>query len=260
MSVSALLLSFALTATPQKLAVPEWKTVNMPADLAGFYAGEFARALRAQGFEVVTASDIRTLLGFERQKQLLGCTEDGTSCMAELGAALGCEAIVAADLARLDDSYRGTVRVLSATSGKTLASEPVRATGQRALAEALELAAERLTLQLRPPAPTSAPSARSLAWLPFAVGLGCGGGAAVTFAVAGSNYAAIPARNEGDALALARDGEALQIAGWALGGVGAAALVTAGVMWLTGGAPPPVTPQVSVVNGGGAVGVAGVLP
>lgn len=260
MSVSALLLLSVLTATPQKLAVPEWKTVNMPPDLAGFYAGEFARALRAQGFEVVTASDIKTLLGFERQKQLLGCSEDGMSCMAELGAALGCEAIVAADLARLDDSYLGTVRVLSATTGKTLASEPVKATGQRALAEALELAAERLTRQLRPSAPPPAVSARSLAWLPLVVGLACGGGAAATFAVAGSNFEAIPARGENDAVALARDGQALQVAGWALGGVGAAALVTAGVMFLAGGAPPTVTPQVSVVNGGAAVGVAGVLP
>lgn len=258
MSAPAALLLLSLAAAPQKLAVPEWKTVNMPAELGGFYAGEFARAMRDQGFEVVTAADIRALLGFERQRQLLGCEEAAASCMAELGAALGCEAIVVADLARLDDTYRGSVRVLSATSGRTLATAPVRASGQRALADALESAAEGLARQLRPPPPGSGPS-RGLAWLPLALGVGLGGGAAACFAVAGDAYTRIPSLGEPEALRAAADGRTLQVVGWALAGTGAAALVTAGVVAFTG-RPPTVAPQVSVGAGGASIGLVGVLP
>lgn len=43
---------------------------------------------KAGVFQVVSQADIRTLLGVERQKQLLGCGEDAASCMAELSGAL----------------------------------------------------------------------------------------------------------------------------------------------------------------------------
>lgn len=50
-----------------------------------------ARAIT--GVRVVTARDISVLLGFERQKQLLGCSDDGM-CMAELGNALGVQGVL----------------------------------------------------------------------------------------------------------------------------------------------------------------------
>ena len=45
-------------------------------------------------YTVVGASDIATLIGLERQKQLQGCGEDSESCMAELGNALGVEGVL----------------------------------------------------------------------------------------------------------------------------------------------------------------------
>ena len=48
---------------------------------------------RRPGAEVVSGAEIRSLIGFERQKQLLGCKED-SSCIAEMGGALGASGFV----------------------------------------------------------------------------------------------------------------------------------------------------------------------
>ncbi len=258
MSVSIAVLVASLSAVPGKLAAPEWATVNIPADLAAFYAGEVARTLRSEGFEVLTTRDIAAVLGLERQKQLLGCAEEATNCMAELGAAMGCDAILTANLARLDDSYQGSLRVLSARDGKTLADERVEASGQRALAQALEAAALRLARKLRPPPPQQGP--RRHAWIPLVAGVALGAGAGVTLGVASSNFAQVAQVDEPTALQLASDGKTLQLSGWTMVGVGAAALVTAGVLFLLGGDPPPLTPQVSVTGSGATLGLSGVFP
>lgn len=257
MSASLLLLLTALSAAPAKLAAPEWTTVNISPELAAFYSGEVARVLRGEGFEVITARDIATLLGLERQKQLLGCGETTGSCMAELGAALGCEAIITANLARLDNTFQGSLRVLSARDGKTLADERVEATGERALVGALEEAAVKLGRQLRPPPPVSA---RSRAWIPLVAGVALGAGAGVSLVVAQSNYDQIPLSQEREANQLASDGKVLQVSGWAMAGVGTAAVVGAGLMFLLGAQASPVTPQVSVTSAGGSLGISGVFP
>lgn len=256
MTASLALLLLSVSAAPSKLAAPEW-TVNIRADLASFYADEVARVLRAEGFEVITARDMATVLGLERQRQLLGCEEGAESCIAELGAALGCDAILTANLARLDDTFQGSLKVLSAQSGQTLADEPVKATGERALADALEGAARRLARRLRPPPDPGL--ARRASWIPLAAGVALGAGATAALLVANSNYAKIPASTEPQALGLASDGQGLQVAGWTMAGVGAAAVVGAGLLYFLGG-PSPVTPQLSVTNSGAAVGLSGVFP
>lgn len=254
-SVSPLLLVTLLSAAPQKLAAPEWSTVNIPADLSAFYAAEVARALRAEGFEVVSARDISAVLGLERQKQLLGCAEDASACMTELGAALGCDAILTANLARLDDSFRGSLKVLSARDGKTLADERVEALGQKELLDALEAATRRLARRLRPPVP-----ARTFWWIPLAAGVALGAGAGVTLGVATSNYAQIPLSTEARAVQLASDGKTLQLSGWVMAGVGAGALVGAALLFLLGGEASPVQPQVTLSPAGAGLSLTGVFP
>ena len=66
--------------------------------------------------------------------------------------------------------------------------------------------------------------------------------------------------NEAEGERLARDGSTLQLAGWAMAGVGAAALITSGVLFLSKGDAPAVTPQVSVTSSGASVGFTGGFP
>ena len=42
----------------------------------------------AADIRVMTSGEVAQVIGLERQKQLLGCSETGASCMAELAGAL----------------------------------------------------------------------------------------------------------------------------------------------------------------------------
>ncbi len=60
--------------------------------------------------EVVSTEDVRTLLGVEAQKQLLGCGED--NCFAEIAGSLGADHIVAGTVGRVGDAFALTLRLL----------------------------------------------------------------------------------------------------------------------------------------------------
>jgi len=57
-------------------------------------------AVRDQGVEVISPSEIAAVLGLERQRQLLGCSESG--CLAELGGAMGVDYIIQGAMAVLE--------------------------------------------------------------------------------------------------------------------------------------------------------------
>lgn len=109
-----------LAATGPKVASPPWSVVDVKPELAAFYAEQLAQALRNEGLSVTTAADIATLLGAERQRELLGCSSAGGSCMVELANALGCDATLTVNLAKLGSSFRGLARLLSSRDGAVL--------------------------------------------------------------------------------------------------------------------------------------------
>src|SRR5688572_25100721 len=51
-------------------------------------------------------SDITALVGIEQQKQLLGCTEEATACLAEISGALGAPWLIAGTLSRVGHTLR----------------------------------------------------------------------------------------------------------------------------------------------------------
>jgi len=57
-----------------------------------------------EGSELLGASDVKTMLDFEEQKQLAGTCED-SSCLAEIGAALGASHLVVPTLGLLGEQY-----------------------------------------------------------------------------------------------------------------------------------------------------------
>jgi hypothetical protein len=95
--VIGLIAATTLVATP-RLALLELSPIDVPAERAAYATEQLGIALLNEGLVVTTPSDIRALLGLERQKQLLGCDE-GASCLAELSGALGAGAIIAGQLA-----------------------------------------------------------------------------------------------------------------------------------------------------------------
>ena len=69
---------------------------------------------------VARGKDMVALLGVERQKQLLGCSDAASSCMAELAGALGADGLVTGQLARIGKSFQLNVKVLAADGSRTL--------------------------------------------------------------------------------------------------------------------------------------------
>lgn len=57
------------------------------------------------GFDVIGKSDINSLIGFEKQKQVMGCSDD-SACLAEVGGALGVDYIMVGSLGKIGSMYR----------------------------------------------------------------------------------------------------------------------------------------------------------
>lgn len=271
MSLSAVLIVLVLAAesTPLKVAAPGLNTVNVDAKLAEFYAEHLAQELKRQGLEVVTKKETTMLLGLERQKALLGCTD--VSCMAELSSALGAEAVLLGDVARLKDGHQLNLKLISASTAKTLTTY----TEQVGLAEddvvsgltraGAQLAAGALLATGRP-GPRRGPSpALALTVLGLGVALAGAGTAGVVYSE--SAYAALQGGSPGArATALRRDGEVFGNLGVAALAVGGAALATGVVLLIAGRAASSPSPagQVTVsalpFPGGGGLVVGGSLP
>jgi hypothetical protein len=241
-----------LTAVPAKapkLAMPEWTRVDVTPELGAFYTEHFATALRAHGLPVVTAQEIAALLGIERQKQLLGCTDSTESCMAELGNALGCDLVVRVSVAKLPDAVRANIQVLSAVD-TLVKTELSVATDEKRLFAELDDAAAVLADRLIPKPPMTKGTVRKLFWVPAAAGalglvLGIAGaaGAQAQWNELDRTLGYPEARQRAD------EGKAAMVwsgVGFVLAGAGALA---AALMYALGG-PRELTPSVEGVPQG----------
>ena len=63
-------------------------------------------------FSVMSANDVQQLIGLERQKQLMGCGEDSSSCLSELAGAIGVGYVMSGTVSRLGDAYQLTLQAL----------------------------------------------------------------------------------------------------------------------------------------------------
>ena len=168
----ALLLAVLAQTPPKSLAMPAWSVVEVSPELASFYSDHLAKELRANGFTVVTAAEIGALLSAERKKQQLGCSDDTSSCLAELANALGTDATMMVRLVKLDGGLRAHLKMLSSKDSAVLSETQIEAQTQGQLITELSGAARRLAGLVRPPSPL-----RTFAWATGAltvVGLGSG--------------------------------------------------------------------------------------
>ncbi|MBM4783704.1 MAG: hypothetical protein GQE15_39045 [Archangiaceae bacterium] len=243
-----------LQAAPVKLVAPPWSVVRVEPDVAGYFAEHFEQELRARGFQVVTSRDVASILGLERQKQLLGCTDDG--CAVELGNALGAAGLVNASVAHLGGGFRATFRVISSTDGHALAQASAEGDDEAAFLKSLTLAAASVAREFG-----YAPPANALLWLSTGAAVVLAAGSAIAFVVAKlqldaldrelASFRMVTTRAEN----LALGGRAAEIVGWTAGGLAVGAGVAAIVAGLSGRAPAvAVVPSTSgaIVSYGGS--------
>ncbi len=119
----AVLATSPASPEPLKLAAPGLTTADLEPAKAQFLNDYFAEQInrRSNGrISIVTESQVRELLGVERQRQLLGCSDDATDCMVEIAGALDVQGLVQGNVARFGDRYAVMVRVVGFPDGQTL--------------------------------------------------------------------------------------------------------------------------------------------
>jgi TolB-like protein len=258
----------AAGAPEVKLASPGLTGINLKTDVVLFYSDHLAQQMTLQGLRVITASEISVLMGLERQKQLLGCGESTSSCLAELANALGVAGVVTGSIGFVDGVYQVNVKVVAANDGRLLSAYSNRVAREREVLNALTEAASAMAPELRsalganaPPEPTGR---RIFALIPAAVGLAGVGVGVAMFASAGGDAsrlrgtAGVPSvLSPAEAADVHAGGKTKETVGVVAVSVGVAALVGAGVLFLFSGSPTvtaAITPQ------GAFVGIAGELP
>jgi hypothetical protein len=145
-----------------------------PSVVSGFTQAMTYTISKAGYFDVQSSSDLQQLLGVERQRQLMGCSE-GT-CMTELAGAVNARFVLTGSLVKLGDAWQLTLTMLDSVK-----SQPI--------GRATRIAKELPTLQAQLPWSTAEATATPLPEppskvLPFSL-MAVGGAAVVVGAVLG---------------------------------------------------------------------------
>jgi hypothetical protein len=274
----------AAPAPPVKLAVPGLNYANLDEKTGGAFLDYFCQQLAAGGaIQVTSQAEMATVMGLERQRQLLACSDTSGQCVAELAGALGVDGLITGSLARVGRGFLVNLKVVSTKDAHTLAVFSNRVRDEEALLDFLGASAKRLVQQLAPQAPvapTPAPAAstsleehlepdasRSRAWVwPAAAGgvLLVTGATLLGLAHDAGNriQSADPGlQTVSDVQSLRSTGEGEQAAGLALGGAGIAALAVSAGMFVTTsrGAPAREAWWMPVAAGGACAVASGIL-
>jgi TolB-like protein len=187
--VSWLLLS-ALSAAPVSLGAPRFQLIDVEEKQGDWLSETFAQQLAQQGVAVTTNSQLVALIGFERQKQLLGCT-DATGCMTELANALGVDGIITGTVARFGEFLQVNVKIIAAGGSKPLALWSARLRDEEALFDAMRAAAPRIVHDVRVSLGREVAGARPWWLLPAGLAVALGVSSGVLFGVAGGRVATL---------------------------------------------------------------------
>jgi hypothetical protein len=246
--VLSVALAGLLAASPAaSIALPGVSGVGLEAGEAELYSGLLATRIRSHGLTVIAAEDIASVLGLERQRQLLGCASE---CSVELAAALGTDGVLLARVGRLGDTYSLSVRVISAKDATVLADTSETAPTRAQMPFALEHLAWSLAKQLDwpwagrgvqvgdEPRLAAKPSLRPWALVPAGVALiSLGVGLGLRFVAQDTLVQLRVAPDASRALTLRDAGNLQETLSYTLLGVGGAAAVTAVLLAVLGGGP-----------------------
>jgi len=101
---------------------------------------------RTERFNLVGRGDIAGLIGFERQKQMLGCEGD-SSCVAEIAGALNVPVVAIANVARLGTQIVFAIKLVDSADARVLVRADATASGDDKVAQAVESLAQQVAAQ-----------------------------------------------------------------------------------------------------------------
>jgi hypothetical protein len=215
--------------------------------------------------DLLTSSDIGTLLGAERQRQMLGCDE-AQSCLTELSGALGARFIMTGSLIQLGSAWQLTLQTVDGTTARAVGRAVLLAPDIAALVEQVPVLVADAAGLPRPVEPSRVGPA-----------LLVGGGVAVMLAAAAVLLESVFKENEiSQELQLAQGSPSLlrpaasyesdahqvvteRLIGGVTLGVGAA-LAAAGLTWLALTGRHPTAVAFAPLPGGAAFAFSGTWP
>ena len=122
-------------ATKQKIAVFALVPVGADPTTAHVLTDALVGALATEPtFDILSKDDMQTLLNVEQQKQLLGCEQ--SSCLLELGGALGAALVVTGSVGKLGNSYLIQAQLLDVGNARVLRRATERTKGDEDLIDA----------------------------------------------------------------------------------------------------------------------------
>ena len=186
-------LAGAAEAAPkrEKVAITELKALGSvdPKEIEGLTGIVAVSVSELKRFEVITKSDIQAMLGYEREKELLGCSE--VSCLAEIGGAMGVDYLVASEASKIGGRWVVSMSLVAVKKSRSVARVSKEVPDSELLVFATRSATRELFAELVPieapaaavasTAPREEPS-RTASWLRY-------GGAAAGLVGGGVLYA-----------------------------------------------------------------------
>ena len=120
----------AAAPKPWSMAVLELTGQGVPVELAKLVSEALLQeAHKLEGPRVIGMVEVRALLGFEQQRQLVGCTE--SECLTEMVGALGVDKVLSGSIGKLGDSWLLHLRVSNFHTSRTEAQVSERIVGGR---------------------------------------------------------------------------------------------------------------------------------
>ena len=102
-----------------KVAVLDVQLTNLKEDLVPILTEVLTSEVDDSGqFDaVISGRDVAAMLGFEAQKQMVGCTD--AACLAEIGGALGVDRILAGHVGNLGGTFVVTIKLINIVEANT---------------------------------------------------------------------------------------------------------------------------------------------
>jgi TolB-like protein len=116
--VAAAVLPLAASpAAKQKVAVLDVRAVQGVAPGTAAILTAIVVDGASRGLDVISQSDVAAMIGFEKQKQMLGCAED-SGCLAEIGGALGVDYVLSGQVGQIGSRYHLSLQLLDSRKAK----------------------------------------------------------------------------------------------------------------------------------------------
>jgi TolB-like protein len=153
-------------ARKPRIAVMEMRPLGTEAVKAELLSEvALTEASHVAGLEVIGRSDIAGIIGFEKEKAMLGCGEE-LACIGEVSGALGVDYLLLGSLGRLGTLYRVDLKLVDARKARVLARAGESVSGEE---EKLVATVQRAVRELLAPiAPGRDPGAEAAAPAPAA--------------------------------------------------------------------------------------------